>query len=524
MAILKLIMAKILMRARQSWPFLLVIFLLLVVYWPGLTAIYGIHTDYSLLFKYKQSWFGFIETDQLFQVGRPLNGIASNIIFNTVNSIESFILWRWIAFGFMAWFLFIFWGYLRFNCKVHGFLASMVITLIGLTPAVAIYGLWVSLIFQGIPTVLMSTGAYFCLNRGRSGARWMRTDPAGIGWILTAALVFILALYLYPPVALAVFLFTFAHLVFVPLSQWVETRRRVIMDVSLFSIAIIVYRITERFWVTPFLIRNQPDHPLPACYDMAIGPNFFAKAHVLLETMNVSVAGPWHFFSPRYGWLIPAVFICSMMVFSLYARRHFLSFSFMHVKVTLERSFWVVLVLLLASLPVIMPKGVVELLGYRLVPVSCCMIILLFVAMLGWTFSLKKNIFFMRCAVVYVLLSAAIVSGAFSRVVSNYTRELDHVRSSLASEDISKKTLFVYIQLPPNTSFIRDALPYEYSLMITVYQHFVPLVTEALNSMGRSRESAYYQVLPSEYHGRVKPDPRLLVIDPQELQYWRKGQ
>ncbi len=497
---------------RENYWLLVSIILLLTVYAPAIFSVWGMHTDYSMLWKQPNSgWFGFIETQALLAVGRPVNAVTSNIIYNMANNVGDFIGWRLTGFVFMIIFLTVYGYYLNRYLKIERPWVALIVVLIGLLPASTVFVMWSSVVFQGFFNMLLACAAYFAFDYARHSSRHRLT------WGAAAFLIYIICLFHYPPTSLIVFSFPFAHVVFANSNDWPQVRRRVFSDILFFGATLVVYRLIERVWVTPFFLSHMQYRPWQDYYNMNMCLNLPTKIKVIFEALGVSMAGPWHFI---YGSSGVIIIPCMVTLIAVAAVARLQSFDIIERKnIFAERVLWIIVLFLLSILSVIIPKNVTYLLGYRLIFVSSLMGVLILAAVIKWSFERRDFQeswirIFVGC---FVLAAALIVSMTLSDIVQNYTREYNYVNDKLNEANLREIKAFVFIKLPDGQNLIRRNLYYEYNLMITVRQHYIPFILSAFKKAGINSDMVLVTVVPSDFSGRIIKRPDLLLFDPAQL-------
>jgi hypothetical protein len=274
--------------------------IVVVSYLPLLTANFGRHNDYLLwacdtsgvLKQFPEMW-------HLLAIGRPLGAILLNLHFTCLHSLSDFVISRWVALVVTlvsAWLLA---EHLMRRPRVPLPMAVCAAACVFLSPASQLFVSWLTNFVPGTLTVLVSLLAYRTLDGGQGDAsvrasllRWRR-------FVIGEAL-YVFALLIYPPSALFVLVPAFSNLVFTPLAQWPETRRRLVRDVAFVGVGMLTYFAGVRYVYLPIVVRYWPlvgitmEQNRGGPYTLTVGFNLHYWARNLREIVFVAFGGPWH--------------------------------------------------------------------------------------------------------------------------------------------------------------------------------------------------------------------------------------
>ena len=501
--------------------------ILLLLYWPVLTGVYGFHNDYAMLFDFtllsegKPGWFRFNESNNLFIVGRPVLAFLMNVVAHTVTNAESFMTWRFIGFGFMLGFFAVIWQVLVCALGVEQFWAAMAILFMGLLPGMILGVIWLTMIPADGFNFLLISAAWVCLEMACAKAVWFRRDMPAIFWAVGAMLLFLVALYNYPLTAMGVFFFYFLRVLFARDVIWPEMRRRMVVGVAFWGMGMLIYRLTERYLVTPAFMKGIHFNDVMSLYDLNIGFDLKPKMLLLGKILTVMVAGPWEFLSwTTLAWIGPLVVIALALGGLGWQRRA--AFDAKMFRMVGERLAWGITFILFMLCPLLLGKGVSFFNGYRVVALLGCAFVMILVAILRLASTEPRYMRWAKGLGVGMSLSAVlVVSSALGVALKHNEQQLDFIRAKLAQADLRIKKKFVLIRLPDDASWVNRTGKGEFLMGMVTGQQLQPLVDEAFTKRKLSPDGVVSFVLESQYRGRVIPKEDVLIMDPAELIYWR---
>lgn len=440
------------------------------------------HNDYRLLQGNFQDRQEFPEAFHLYIVGRPLQALLINWQGWIINSIRDLAVARFVSFLFLLSLMFMMDYFLRRRLKVENFWSKTIVLSIMTLPVMQISVIWVANFLPSFLTLVVAFGAYLVLDKSR-----------GVLSFVLAGLLFMAALLIYPPNALFVFVGTFCVLLFSPADNWKRTLKTVLRDVAFFGANMVVYYVL----VVRFFMRHAPpgeggvNRVAGTTHEFHTTFNVFTKLGLIKETFIVSLGGVWHSFLEQQGAIINMVLI----VLSLMA------FLFLKKSGRPQRqavihglgALGVGLVLfLLTNAPALMAKGCFQVLGYRVLASAS---IILLIAQLGlWAKMARvlKNdraVFILKAAAIgFVAVSSLLAFVNMKDASANFKRELNYIRTKVASTDWPKDTsrIFLFTVAPfSGETLVGRKMPYELSYMITHPGMAYPIVNGVLKEKGR---------------------------------------
>lgn len=471
-----------------------------------------------MLISDKTSWFGFIESGHLLFIGRALGAVLINGQCFFLNQISDFAASRFVSFLVLLVFTGLF--FQRLSRKHHlGFFWSGIISFgILLLPSNQVSILWAGNFVPGSLNLLYSFASYLLLERVQRG-----TLPSVIA-LSGSLLLFIASLFIYPPTAMFVYVFTFSSILFSPFSQWRHTRLIVGRDLLFFGAGMGIYWIMNRFLIYPLVAGS--GHFLPPrqiAYQMAISVNVFSKMGLLIDTALSSASGTWHLYYGESGALI-TLFLMGFCLFPVAYLKEGTYGGYKDLSSLAQRVFAGAALFFLSNLPSFLAKGNFTLLGYHVLLPGSAMILLLQFWLMRECDRLLQGGHRASCmkavAIALILAYGLLTSWNVRDTVTNYARELNFIRTKVASADYAKTVGFIIKTVPRGETLIQRRLPFEFSCMITHTQHVEFILREGLRKLGLGMIPIRFLLVDSN----VVLDPRLsergiCIIDLNEIRY-----
>ena len=493
---------------------------LLVIYFPGITPIYGMHNDYSLLSPGK-GFFSFDETMHLALIGRPLGALLINIPFVTIYSFSDMIWWRWVDFGFMLVMLAVLGWMLVKIWNISRIWLALILFAIALLPVTTVYVLWICHLMPGFVTVLLALAAYYYFDQGRKeNGRIVGRKRKNF---VAAFVLFFAANAVYPPVALVVFALSFLHILYSSQLSKKELRKILIADTVFFIGAIGLFFVIEHYILHQFVVHylnhgNELNGPDPR-YKMAIGFNISVKLNLLWDILVTAISGPWYFSFWKFGALIWVGGVAAALLIKTVLRDSAVRKS--ESMSLIEKTLWGILFVLLVNVPLLLPVGVDKLFGFRVIFPTALMAIFLFfrnaqIASDALRRCGKKD-FVLFALFLGMVVASMTVREALIRVSTNYHREFEFVRRTLQSCLPAKTDNYFIIPLEENEALVPRRMPFEYGLMIKTDTHLLPFVLEHLfNHQSKHIEGIFSR--GRDYNPLERENN--CVIDPRNSPYW----
>jgi hypothetical protein len=476
---------------QHHWLFILFSLLAFAIFLPSFTTQYAFHNDYTLLTINKGSWFGFIEARHLVLIGRALGAVLISSYCNYLGTIGGLAWSRFFSFIGMLTITAILYHRLQNKHGVSVFWSAVIAFAFLLLPANQVYVLWVANLIPGTLNVLLSLAAYQLLEKSGVENFFSTLDYRSVNVynLIRGAIFFLAAFFIYPPTALFIFVLTFMTVIFSPLSQWAQVRFVVIRDI-LFTIFVMgVYWMLNGYIIRWAIGQGwSRDIPQQQEYQMMVGFPFWQKISLLWETTLASLSGPWHLYFGNAGaWLTGVFIICFGLIHML--RRSLTVKDGEHHQGGsrwfwgVERAMACIGLFLLMNLPTLVAKGVIDLLGYRVIlPGMAMFFIGQFVLMQKsekiWCENLSLGGVIRGVAILLLMMYGVLTAVNVKDVVYNYHRELQFLRHSLEGFDDHRYDAIVVKQIPKGETLIHRRMPLEFGFMITSHHHLWAVIVE----------------------------------------------
>jgi hypothetical protein len=486
-----------------------------------------------MLMADKKSWFGFIESGHLLLIGRALGAILISIHCRFLDQISDFAASRFIA--FLA--LLVFTAFLcrRFHkfYNMEPFWSKSLGFVFFLLPSNQLFILWAGNFIPGPFNLFVASCSYLFLECGWNqiliAKKYLKFFPSLL--LMISFCIFIASLFIYPPTALFVFVFTLASILFSTEAQRRQIWFILIRDVLFFGMAMCIYWMLDRRFIYSlainsghFLIPRQPE------YKMAITFNIGLKVPLIKETLLSSFAGTWHLVLGKNGSVITLSLLALSFLLMIYFKRfphrtkkqakiNQPSQKFFHL---IQRAFAGVILFFVGNLPPILAEGILAVQGYRVLLVGSMMTVM-------WQFYLMRindqlvwnrfqSSLVKTIAIVLIVSYGFLTAGNVRNAVWNYHRELIFIRSKIASCDYTHTRGFVVRMIPRGETLIPRRLPYEFGFMITDHQHVEPILKEALRQKGFPM-LPFLLLPPDSVVDKKLAAQGICIIDLNELRY-----
>ncbi len=507
----------------------LLVFLSILIYLPALTVEFGFHNDYSMLLADRNNWLGFFESKHILMVGRAVGAVLATLQCWTMNRIADFTFWRLLSLGCVLLFVILLARFLKKRCSLEGPWAWLAGFLVMLLPVTQMSVLWVAHFMPGSFNILLATGSYLLFEKARGDGRLIGAAVPPVRSIPLLALAFVLfvaALFTYPPTALTVFIFTFAVVLFSPSARWPQARRTFIGDAVFWGLGMLAYRIIDRMIVYPWGVLDAKFHiPTQVEYNMRLTSHWAAKFQLLLNSLLDAAAGTWHLLLGEVGAGI-LLFIVSWGLFECFSRKQSACGS-ADLRIFWEKAGMLAALLFLANLPSFLAEGCFKVLGYRVLWPASVMLVLVLGASLRYLNRLEEEnpppegppggrtvpYAILALVVIFALLAARNIGDS----TRNAQLELRFVRAQLNALNISRVTQVIVIPLPKGATLIGRNLPYEFGYMITEFQHVAPIILQHLKARIAGEKQLSLSMIDPDTRLAIKIQPTDFVINLNQM-------
>ncbi len=480
------------------------------VYWPLFTVEFGMHSDYTLIPGTFANHQVFYESRHHILVGRILNAILITFVSWFITTVRDFTTWRFISFSMLLLFSGLFVDFLRRRFALRRFWCYAIMGGLVFLPFSQFGTLTVIFLVPGLLVLVLVLLSYFLLEKGWPAEGFLgassRIPPMGgrVWFLIAAAVIFLMTLFIYPPNSMFVFVCTFAVVLFSPLDQWRVTRCVVLRDTVFYVLVMVVYWVVNTKLIIPHVEMFGPLSVGPASssassyaaggtYDMRFTNHLSSKWPLIVDTILIAGSGTWHLLWGKAGGWIPFSIIILSFVVVLVARKGCWSAVLTKLKAKSPEIFLIfmtgVWLFFLTNLPEFVAKGCTRVIGYRvLFPAESFFLVL----QLGFIWHMarlcvrRKKIIFLQTMVVLWLLGAGwIAAKNISDVARNFNRELTFIREkiSLADRNIDR-IMVILLPQDQDETMIEHKMPMEFSYMTTGPNLVQPIVDEVRRKKG----------------------------------------
>ncbi len=452
---------------------------------------FGLHNDYSFLMAPKPArltftniLFGFTdENPHLILVGRPINAFLMGLLAVTLNSINDFVLMRFVSFLITLIAGYLTYIYLKSRMSLNSFWAAAIAFGIFALPSSQVYIIWVTNLIPGSLTVLVACVSYFIFDRSFDKYNKFYHRPL----LLIVAFMFLFGAFLiYPPNALFFLVFTTAKIFFSKLNEWPKTRRRVTFDIIFCGLTTFFYLSFVKFILAPLFIKFYPKTQElmidPQRYSLIFSRDLFHKA-VQFYDMSLMSFGAWFHaqFDEKIAYPIfflllggALIILFKYVLLPWHQTKNSERFSRLRLlKWIFQIIFFALFIILFSTSPVLAAKG--SFISYRLIFPYCAMVVLL----IFWVLSKSIETIFKNrqnlTRAVTVTASAMIILSAFLASSNLYSsalsakRELVFIRQKIVDEMPWNTTRVLIIKPPWGSSFVEPIIKHEFNYMASNY-------------------------------------------------------
>lgn len=506
--------------------------LALLCYWPALTVEFGVHNDYSVWSYDKSDWFwGYPESAHLAAIGRPLGAVLLNLHLYPIRTIADFTASRWFAFFvvlFSAWLLA---RHLHRRVHLPGGFAALAAMCVFTLPSSQVFVFWVGNFVPGSLNVLLALLTYEALDKvSLSGWRrggWRRAQA--IAWLALAGFLFFCSMCIYPPTTLFILVPTFCSLVFSPITNWPQTRLRVLRDMAFTSAGVCSYFLFMRCVIRPVLghhssqIQEAISSNQTGLYAFSLGHNVFAWLENAWAALTVALNGVLDPSLPEQMAQHVALALATGLL--LAAAWRFLRSPKTCPELTLRAQRGSLLqagvaalaLLVLSECAVIVPTGTSGFMPYRVVyPASAMVVLLLFSVAGQWRLPFANHLpaLLARPFPVLILVGCALLGHMTLRAAAgNSHNELVFFREQLRHHDLRTVKGLLVIGAPEGRLFVDARLRSEFMRLATgpcmIYGFADVLLAE--HGIRRGELAVRHRHFDPDEYSIVRPG--MLVID-----------
>ena len=520
------------LKFRKHILFIIFSFFSLFIFLPAFLIEFGFHSEYTFLLQEN------VHYDLLIKLGRILGALLHGLQCLLINEISDYAVWRLFSFLTMLTVTGLLTRYFRTHFRIGSFWSTVISFNFLLLPTCQLYILSSLNFLQGICPVILAFFSHILLNSARGKnifISWHRINKWTILRIIISATFFLIALFIYQPSTLFVFVFTFCLVLFSPTNSWPKTRLLVIWDILFYGTCMTIYFLLNWFFITiPTINRGGSFHFTPSQnsgYKISLTNNIFSKLSLLQDTILVSASGTWHLLFGNYGALTTStIIILSICIIFILTSRNSSQKNFPKVNKTNSALFYRIQMILMglilffcANSSTFLSEGNFELLGYRVLLPGSAMILILQFALLRkidkllirkYKISILKSI-----ALCLVLFCGIITLRNVLDVARNCNRELTFIRTKLALADYSTIDRFVVLMVLPGRglTLIERNLPFEFGDMLSSKDHLRPILNNTLEKIGKkSIPFIFVGVMPQKIIYLAEGD---YLIDLNEIRY-----
>jgi hypothetical protein len=504
------------------------------VFIPAFVVDFGFHNDYSLLTRMPGRWvYSFRESQFLFLIGRPINAILMAAQTSLLHRVRDFATCRFASFLLLAACAGLTYWYLRRRLPLSRNWAGTLVFCMFLTPPCQIFVTWATELVPGSVTLLVGILSYLILDESflsprKAGCLWSRTNVVSF---IRAQVVLMVAMLIYPPVALVALVFTTAHIAFSPVADWPAVRRRVFRDLAFIGWGIAAYFVAIKAYIYLMSLdeSNQPTLAWIATrlYKVSLAEDIGSALGLLLEIFLISLGGVWHLVLDLYGDLFMlALLLCGgcYLAINMVRRTTPPGLPASGDVSSRRKVTWLAQILILGAMvfiasvaPFLAAANCRHIPGYRSIFVTTAMAVVIEIALLYRLAICWRNT---RKAPAAGLLIAAFVAGTVllasrnvALITTNFSLELSYLRQRILGADLSNVSKIVIVPVRRNTVLIDHNLLYDLRLMIQDGHHATPPVRETLRDRGLDPDRYCVYCLSNEFAPILSAEDGALVID-----------
>lgn len=440
---------------------------LILIFLPIFCVHFGAHTDGFYIITKKGDWLGDPEGATMFMQGRPISAILNSFLGWFINNVEHFTIIRIIVFTIKIFTSYLIYTLCRQINLAYGWSALIAFYFI-LIPSNIINVIWIA---NGVPesvSLLCATASYIILNK--------YTNSKNTRNLISSAILFLIALLMYQPMATITFGLIFLKLLFWKDSPWAIIRKRIFKEILFYSIILLLYWLLIKLLILPFgknILGLAP--PTNSIYQMNLVKNLGAKYILISDLLKRSLIGTWDILlykNNRLEWfIILASFSFASLTIFLNKKnnQHLTTFHFFQ-KILIACSLF-----LLANSPSLMAANYTDIIGYRTFASSSLMGLCLIICFYKYCYLSFPNTQFRIATITLfstLFLSILLVaSWTINQSVRNYLREYSYIDKIASHIDYHKIKKIVLILNRPQDTVIEYDLPGELGLMTTSPSH-----------------------------------------------------
>lgn len=497
-----------------------ILFISLIIYFPQFMKEFGIIDDYSLLTIDKEKPENYYLFQAAYFRGRPIGGWLLMQHALALNNISDFAIWRAANLIGILFFLYLTSRFLKKSCALSNFWIIFFSLSALVLPCIQISILKATLFSTSALTLIIATISYFLWNSFREASQQPTQHQP---WILLIASfsLFLLSLLIYPLNALIVWFFTFALVIYRPLSSWPSTRKIMFSDLTYFSCGLIAFRLIDRLIFVPFAQKQPWFDPqiLPTdTYSMEIANNIFSKINLIHDTFKISLSGAWQL--QFYGMaatiaLMTLIIIIIGMLFTTQKRETIIESKSLESRFSIERLLTALIMMLIVNLPALLAKGCLQSPGYRaVIPLSLMGLLGLIKAghlLIPENTQQPRHLFGKAIVIFYLTVTLLIGQQHVYASVDNYHHELKLMRKAVQDFKPNKFSRVIIIRNDRFKSFTGRVFYREFGAMIRKRPDALPFFT--LKFLPEEIRGISFIVLSPQESKTINISPKDYLID-----------
>ncbi len=494
-----------------------------LLYLPVFIIPFSFHNDGSIVScKGGGLLSNFDEGHWVLMIGRPLYTVYLNLQSQMIYTVSQLSWSRIIYFIQMVLAMFMLWRFLERRCRVDVFWLWLMVLVFFFIPFNLLSFFWCEMEAVGAPTILLAGLSYYFwdaafakLSSGSSlGGKIRSVISAACG-----AIFFMMALCIYQPSALVVFVFTFARILFSRDGDKRSVRGMIVRDILFYGILMVVYLWLVKAVIMPLGTRYFQMTTPGGVYSFSLINNVFSKLNLFAEIFAYSLRGSLDLIGSGPGtWIL-----VGLVIVALIPGRENIKKFFQRMTVDpaargffIERVVWGLFLISLANAPLLLAGGCAHILGYRVLLPSTMMftmvIFKLFMSADSVGISRPPNVFWTtrHWAAVFTLAMVAASVWIEVNVVRNNHLENVRAKEQLRAVDFSKVNRLMFLLNPSeNKTLTGQILPWEMGYMSASKNHAAAYLSEAL----KEPRIAWPLVEAAEVGQTVYLTPKTGIID-----------
>jgi hypothetical protein len=422
---------------------LLVLFLTLF-FSPVFTTHFGAHTDGYFFITSSNNWLGGPESIIMFKQGRPFSVFLNSFIAWHIKEVGDLTTLRFLIYCVKLLTMYLlYWFCLRI--KINQTWALLMSACFVLLPSNIINVIWPC---NGAPE---SMGLLFGVLSYVTLEKFKRYWGSAL-----AAVLFLVGLLFYQPMAVIVFAFMFIRLLFDQRFPWNLLRNRIIKEIFFYGAVLVCYWLITKYIILSYAQSLNPT-VVDSQYQMELVRNVFTKVPLVIDLVRYSLIGTWDLVLHNhhlYEWLMIAIFVLAMVL--VFFR-----------KVHIQKIALCFVLFLLANAPALMAVNYTTVGGYRTFLASALMGLGLTI----YCFYNVKNKAAKFLAGIYFISVIGVGVWAIYQSVRNYSREYEYLDKMATQIDYKTTRKIILVVNRPGETVIEYDLPFEFGYMTTVAPH-----------------------------------------------------